>query len=129
MLIFQLELALLESACKFYQFASQHYKPYKFYLWHKLEDKDYEKRLNFAHWFLKKPKSTHEYIICSDEAYFYLTLPVNNQNNRQWSKSQSNIGTETPLHYHKILVLSAISANRVFKPYFFEDTVNRQNYL
>ena len=29
-----------------------HLKPYKFHLWHKLEDKDYEKRLNFAHWFL-----------------------------------------------------------------------------
>ena len=32
-----------------------HLKPYKFHLWHKLEDKDYEKRLNFAHWFLKQP--------------------------------------------------------------------------
>ena len=30
------------------------------------------------------PQSTHEHIICSDEAYFYLTLPVNNQNNRQY---------------------------------------------
>ena len=82
-----------------------HLKPYKFHLWHKLEDKDYEKRLNFAHWFLKQPESTHEYIICSDEAYFYLTLPLNNQNNRQWSKSNPYIGIEKPLNDQKILVL------------------------
>ena len=106
-----------------------HLKPYKFHLWHKLEDKDYEKRLNFAHWFLKQPESTHEYIICSDEAYFYLTLPLNNQNNRQWSKSNPYIGIEKPLYDQKILVWCAISANRVFGPYYFEDTVNQHNYL
>ena len=106
-----------------------HLKPYKFHLWHKLEDKDYEKRLNFAHWFVKQPESTHEYIICSDEAYFYLILPLNNQNNRQWSKSNPYIGIEKPLNDQKILVWCAISANRVFGPYYFEDTVNQHNYL
>ena len=106
-----------------------HLKLYKFHLWHKLEDKDYEKRLNFAHWFLKQPESTHEYIICSDEAYFYLTLPLNNQNNRQWSKSNPYIGIEKPLNDQKNLVWCAISANRVFGPYYFEDTVNQHNYL
>ena len=30
-----------------------HLKPYKYHLWHKLEDKYYKKRLNFAHWILK----------------------------------------------------------------------------
>ena len=29
-----------------------HLKPYKFHLWHKLEVKDYEKMLNFAHRFI-----------------------------------------------------------------------------
>ena len=106
-----------------------HLKPYKFHLWHKLGDKDYEKRLNFAHWFLKQPESTHEYIICSDEAYFYLTLLLNNQNNRQWSKSNPYIGIEKPLNDQKNLVWCAISANRVFGPYYFEDTVNQHNYL
>ena len=81
-------------------------KPYKFYTWHKLEGEDLEKRFNFAHWFFKQPKSTRECIICSDEAYLYLKLPVNNQNNCQWSKSQSYI--ETPLNDQIILVLFAI---------------------
>ena len=29
-----------------------HLKPYKFHLWHKLEDTDYQKRMDFAEWFL-----------------------------------------------------------------------------
>ena len=106
-----------------------HFKPYKFHQWHKLEQEDYGKRLNFADWFLKLPKSAPEYMICCDEAYFYLTLPVNNQNNRQWSQVQPYIGVETPLHDQKILVWCAISVDRVFGPYYFEDTVNQHNYM
>ena len=48
-----------------------HIKPYKFHQWHKLEHEDYEKRLNFATWFLNQPANTEDYLICSDEAYFY----------------------------------------------------------
>ena len=54
---------------------------------------------------------------------------MNNQNNRQWSKSQSYFGTETSFHNQKTLAWFAISANRVFGPYYFEETVNQQNYL
>ena len=32
-----------------------HLKPYKFHQWHKLEDQDYQKRLDFAQWFQKSP--------------------------------------------------------------------------
>ena len=41
-----------------------HLKPYKFHLWHKLED--YEKRVNFARWFLKQPDSNLPFYF-----YFY----------------------------------------------------------
>ena len=68
-------------------------------------------------------------MICSDEAYFYLTLPINNQNNRIWSESQPCVDVETPLHDQKILVWCAISAKRVFGPFYFEDTVDQHNYL
>ena len=34
-------------------------------------------------------------IICNDESYFYLTIPVKNQNNGLWSESQPSIGKET----------------------------------
>ncbi len=54
-----------------------HIKPYKFHQWHKLEYEDYEKRLHFATWFFNQHVNTEDYLICSDEAYFYLTLPMN----------------------------------------------------
>ena len=106
-----------------------HLKPYKFHQWHKLECQDYEKRLEFATWFLNQPEQTKDYLICSDEAYFYLTLPINNQNNRIWSESQPCVDVETPLHDQKILVWCAISAKRVFGPFYFEDTFDQHNYL
>ena len=106
-----------------------HLKPYKFHLWHKLEDLDYGKRLFFAQWFLKMPVNRRRFFFFSDEAYFSLTLPLNHQNNRVWSDSQPCLGKETPLHDEKILVWCAISADRVFGPYFFEENVNQHNYL
>jgi hypothetical protein len=106
-----------------------HLKPYKNHIWHKLEEADYQKRLDFANWVLKLPPEAIEYFICSDEAYFYLTLPINKQNNRQWSESQPGVGVEQPLQDQKVLVWCAISANKIFGPYFFEDNVNQHNYL
>ena len=75
-----------------------HLSAYKFHLWHKLEDKDYEKRVKFALWFLEQPASVLDHMIFSDEAFFYLTLPVNKHNNRIWSQSTPLIGMEKPLH-------------------------------
>lgn len=92
-------------------------KPYKFHIWHKLEAKDYEKRLNFANWALKLSAKAFDSIIFSDEAYFYLALPVNRQNNRQWSESQPNVGVEQPLQDQKVLVWCEISTNKVFGLY------------
>ncbi len=106
-----------------------HLKPYKFHSWHKLEDPDYQKRVDFAEWFIKLNPLTKNYMIFSDEAYFYLTLPLNKQNNRLWSESDPMVGVEKPLHDTKILVWCAISANRVFGPYYFEENVNQHNYL
>ena len=68
-------------------------------------------------------------MIFSDEAYFYLTLPNNKQNNRYWSDSAQEYGIEKPLKDKKVLVWCAISSVRVFGPYFFESTVNSTNYL
>jgi hypothetical protein len=106
-----------------------HLKPFKFQQWHKLEDHDYEKRLLFASWFLKQPAKNLPFYFFTDEAYFSLTLPLNHQNNRVWSDSQPCVGKETPLHDKKILVWCAISAKRVFGPYYFEESVNQHNYL
>ena len=61
-------------------------------------------------------------MIFSDESYFYLTLPVNKQNNSQWSEMQ-------PLYDNKIFACCAISVDRFFGLYFFETGVKQENYL
>ena len=106
-----------------------HLKPFKFHSWHVIEEHDYAKRLAFAEWFLSLRKSTEQFMIFSDEAYFYLTLPNNKQNNRYWDVSSNGFGIEVPLNDQKVLVWCAISATRTFGPYFFEGTVNSTNYL
>ncbi len=106
-----------------------HLKPYKYQTWHKLEVHDHEPRLKFAQWFLAKPPATKNFFIFSDEAYFSLTLPVNKQNNRTWADSNPYNGIELPLHDKKVLVWCAISAERIFGPYFFSESVNQYNYL
>ena len=57
--------------------------------------------------------------IYSDEAYFYLTLPINKQNNRNWRESSPYQGIEIHLHDEKVLVWWTIFAKRIFGPYFF----------
>ena len=63
-------------------------------------------------------------LICSDEAYFYLTLPSNKQNNRNWADCQPIEGIERPLHDGKILVWCGMSAQKIYGPYYFETSVN-----
>ena len=57
------------------------------------------------------PKNAKFILICAEEAYFYLTLPLNEQNNRIWSDSRPLEGTTVPLHDQKVFVWCAISAN------------------
>ena len=106
-----------------------HLSAYKFHQWHKLEDLDYPKRENFARWFLNLPTVTLYNMIFNDEAYFYITLSVNKQNNRQWPESQPYVGVEQPLYDMKILAWCAISVDRIFEPFSFETTVNQRNCL
>jgi hypothetical protein len=81
-----------------------HLKPYKHHKWHKLEVHDYEKRVEFATWFLSLAAQVKFFFYFSDEAYFYLTQPINSQNNRIWAEEQPLEGVEMPLHDKKVLV-------------------------
>jgi hypothetical protein len=72
--------------------------------------------------YLKIPKEKSEYLIVSDEAYFYLT-------NRIWDIERPTDGIEKPLHYEKLLVFCAISATKIYGAYYFSTSVNQHNYL
>ena len=51
-----------------------HLKLYKLQNWHRLETQAPTLR-------------TGSYVVSSDESYFYFTLPLNKQNNREWLES------------------------------------------
>ena len=57
-------------------------------------------------------------LICSDEAYIYLTEPDNKQNNRLWLNTRPTEGIERPLFDEKVLVWSAMSSERIYGPHF-----------
>ena len=59
---------------------------------------NYEKRVDFANKFLSLTNDAKNFFIRSDEAYFYLTLPVNKHNNRNWSDSYMFEGIKKHLH-------------------------------
>ena len=104
-------------------------KPYKIPMYHQIKPGDYQKRVEFAEWFLRIPQAKSEYLIVSDEAYFYLTESLNRQNNRIWETERPTDGIEKPLHSEKILVFCAISATKIYGPYYFSTSVNQHNYL
>ena len=104
-------------------------KPYKIPIYHQIKPGDYQKRVEFAEWFLKIPQKKSEYLIVSDEAYFYLTESLNKQNNRSWDIERPTDGIEKPLHSEKLLVFCAISATKIYGPYYFSTSVNQHNYL
>lgn len=104
-------------------------KSYKFQIEHKLLPVDYQKRQDFAEWFSAQSADVQQNMIFSDEAYFYLTLPLNKQNNRVLAKSNPHMTIEQPLQDKKLLVWCAISANRLFGPYVFSGTVTKESYL
>jgi len=106
-----------------------HLKPYKYQTWHKLEAHDFAPRVKFAEWYLSQPQQTKEFLIFSDEVYLTLTQPVNKQNNRIWANSIPCTGIEVPLFDKKVLVWCGISVNRIFRPFYFEKSVNQRNYL
>lgn len=106
-----------------------HLFPYKQQKAQKLFYDDYEKRINFADWFLARPRNLPNWFITCDEAYFTLTEAFNKQNSRMWCESRPFDWIETPLHDVKIHVWCAISARRIYGPFYFSDSVNQHNYL
>ena len=104
-------------------------KPYKIHCVQKLHANDYQKKIEFANWFLNRPKNAHEWLITTDEAWFTLTEMPNRQNNRYWASEPPDNNIEKPLHDKKFMVWTAISANKCYGVYVFDETVNKDNFF
>lgn len=103
--------------------------PYKPQVYKRIPSHSFPKRVKFANWFLDLPKDASKFLICCDESIFYLNPVLNKQNDRIWLPTRPKSCLETDLHPEYVMVWCAISANHVFGPYYFEGTVNNENYL
>ena len=90
---------------------------------------EFHRLLRLTNWFLKTLSVLYINAICTDEAYFSLTVPLNKQNNRVWLNEKPFEGIEKPLREQKILFFFAISVTKVFGPYTFTKSVNQHNNL
>ena len=95
-----------------------HLKPYEIHQCHQLRAAYYQKRVDFADFFMGLPNNARSLLICCDEAYFYLTRQVNVQNDRLWLYSKPTDKIGTPLHDQKVLVWCAISRGQTYRLYF-----------
>jgi hypothetical protein len=73
-------------------------------------------------------RNAAEWFIVSDESNFYLSKTANKQNNRLWLETRPKSGIERPLYDQKVLVWCVMSSQKIYGPYFFESTVNQNNY-
>ena len=104
--------------------------PYRVTCQHELKDTDFEKRLQFCHWF-KEHLNEDEMLdktFFSDEAWFHLSGYVSSQNSRVWSSENPHEFVEKPLHSLKVGVWCAMSRRRVIGPIFFTETITSERY-
>jgi hypothetical protein len=99
-----------------------HLRPYKITQVQVIEEGDYGRRAHFCNWFLQ---AVHDAVLdpklrfFTDEAWFHLSVYINDQNNRYWSSIHPRQTFEVPLHDQKIGVWCAITASRIVGPIFF----------
>ncbi|GFX92136.1 uncharacterized protein TNCV_1740561 [Trichonephila clavipes] len=102
-----------------------------------IHQNDHQARRRFVEWAQNEiavVPDFHKRILFSDEAHFWLNGYVNRQNCRNWSKANSQVYVETPLHPEKLTVWCALWAGGIIGPYFFKNdeghnvTVNGDRY-
>lgn len=105
--------------------------PYKIQVVHKIPSNCTAKCLNFSIEILDKSNKEidPDKIWCSDGAHFYLSGEINRQNYRYWGTSNQHNILESPLHPQKVTVWIAICGTGLIGLYFFDGTVNHENYL
>lgn len=100
------------------------FHPYKIQVAQELKEPDFANRILFCNKMLRIKNRLPRFsdlLIMSDEAHFYLSGNVSKQNTRYWSANNPQEIHPRPLHSPKVTVWCAVTAERIFGPYFFED--------
>ena len=88
---------------------------------------DFQQRVNFAQWILSNGALLDD-VLWSDEVYFSMDGMVNRHNCIIWAAENPRKVVTTSLHPAKLCVWMAFSANYKLKAFFFENTVDQDNY-
>ena len=65
----------------------------------------------------------------SDEANFHLDGVMTRHNHRYWASQKPAWVTEQSLHSPRTTAWAAISLDRIYGPFFFDESVNSERYL
>lgn len=101
--------------------------PYHIQVCQAITETDKIKRLEFANWVLEN-QETLKHVLWSDEAYFSLDGLVNRHNCVIWSYENPKAVIPRKLHPEKICVWMGFSSDYKLEPYFFQSTVDQQQY-
>ena len=88
--------------------------------------------MEFAEWVLARVTDDTQFLsnlMFSDESNFRVDGRVNKQNCRIWARENPRSFTEQPLHSDKVIVWAAMSHRGIIGPFFFDESVNGENYL
>ncbi len=109
------------------------FKPYHIRLIHKLNEDDFDRRVEFCEMLLERVADEPDVIdriLWSDEAIFSLSETVNRHNCVYWEAKNSghlqecdNLGSE------KLMVWCGVWSNGRVGPFFFDGSVNEESYL
>jgi len=107
--------------------------PYKIQLLQKLNEDDPDRRSEFCYRALEMYHNDNEFpntILFTDEANFYLNGEVNKQNMRFWSDENPHwMDPAKEQGSAKVMVWCGIWNGQIIGPFFFDHTVNAENYL
>jgi len=103
-------------------------KPFKFKMMQELKPQDYESRMEFGRWFYHNLAMIPN-IMWSDEAHFHLDGEISRYHCRIWSENNPRQFLTKPLHPQKVSVWFGFTSKFCVKPYFFDTTINGENYL
>ena len=107
-------------------------KPYRIQIMQALNDEDIDHRLEFSEIMLNRfheDENLLDQILFSDEAIFKLNGGVNKQNCRYWCDENPHFYSEQGLHAPQVVVWCGLWARGLIGPFFFDGTVNGENYL
>lgn len=109
------------------------YHPYKVHLVQELSDDDFDRRAEFCETMIDRSNANPELIrniVFSDESTFSLNGTVNKQNCRYWADENPHWMMEANTQYpQRVNVWAGIVSNRVIGPYFFNGTLDGEQYL